>query len=152
MKSFVLCDFFKIRFHWSRPPPNFTRNETFCERKGLNVFGTVRLTGNLHKKNSIFFPQFSVFFSRFSIEKDGFFDGFSWEEWFSSLVRIPSGIFWRFKNDEILTMSFYPLFAVWFCLICFFFKRLQVFAKHGFASVFEAWCENGGVKSAKVSK
>ena len=32
-------------------PQNFTRNEMFCEHKGLlRVFGTMRLTGDLHQK------------------------------------------------------------------------------------------------------
>ena len=34
------------------------------------------------------------------------------EEWFSRFMRIPSGIFWRSKIDEILTMSFYTWFSV----------------------------------------
>ena len=50
---------FKSRFH-RNPSSNFTRNDTFCERKGLlKIFGTMRLTGDLHQK---YFPQFSVFF------------------------------------------------------------------------------------------
>ena len=48
-------------------------------------------------------------------------------------MRIPSGIFWRCKIDEILTMSFYTWFSVWFCLFGF----LQKFATFC-ASVCEA--------------
>ena len=50
------------------------------------------------------------------------------EEWFSRLTRIPSGIFWRCKIDEIL-ISFYLWFSVWYCLFGFLQK---------FASVCEA--------------
>ena len=46
----------------------------------------------------------------FSVEKDGFPVG---EEWFSRSMRTPSGIFWRCKIDEILTIiSFYAWFSV----------------------------------------
>ena len=35
----------------STPPSTFTRNKTFCEQRGLfRVFGTMRLTGDLHQK------------------------------------------------------------------------------------------------------
>ena len=41
---------FSMPYNFNRSPPsNFTRNETFCEHKGLlKVFGTMRLTGDLH--------------------------------------------------------------------------------------------------------
>ena len=46
---FFLCDIFC--FHQS-PPQFFTRNETFCERRGLlRVFGTMRLTEDIHQLN-----------------------------------------------------------------------------------------------------
>ena len=63
---FFLCDFLKNLFS-SKPPSVFTRNETFCDRKGLvKVFGTTGLTGDIQKKISKNFeqknfPQFSVF-------------------------------------------------------------------------------------------
>ena len=42
----------------SMPPLNFSRNETFCEHKGLlGVFGTMRLTGDLHLKIPSFFLE-----------------------------------------------------------------------------------------------
>ena len=56
------------------------------------------------------------------------------EEWFSRLTRIPSGIFWRCKIDEIL-ISFYLWFPYDIAYLVFF-KSSQVFAKHGFASVY----------------
>ena len=57
------------------------------------------------------------------------------EEWFSR--RIPLGIFWGCKIDEILTLlSFFPWLSVWYCLFGFLLKSSQfssqVFAKHGF--------------------
>ena len=89
-----------LKFVFMKPPSIFTRNETFCERKGLlNVFGTMRLTGDLHKKipkNRIFPPQFSVFLKVFSW-KMGFLLFPVGEEWFSRLMRIPSGIFGAVK-------------------------------------------------------
>ena len=88
LRPFFLCDFSQNLFS-SKPPSIFTRNETFCEHKGLlGVLGTIRLTGDHQKK-------FLNFFERFSCEKDGF-----------RALCIPPGIFWRCKIDEILTMSF----------------------------------------------
>ena len=52
-------------------------------------------------------------------------------------MRIPSGIFWRWKIDEILTMSFYICSPYDFAHLVFFKSSqpsVQVFAKHGFAS------------------
>ena len=84
-----------LKFVFIEAPPEFLRG-TFCERKGLlNVFGTMRLTGDLHQKN--FFPQFSVFYKGFPLRKMGFLLFPVGEEWFSRLTRILSGIFWRCK-------------------------------------------------------
>ena len=55
------------------------------------------------------------------------------EEWFSRLTRIPSGIFWRCKIDELL--SPFTLGFPYDIAYLVFFKSSQVFAKHGFASV-----------------
>ena len=55
-------------------------------------------------------------------------------EWFSRLTRIPPGIFWRCKIDEILTMSFYPWLSVWYCLFGFLQKFASV-CEARFASV-----------------
>ena len=56
------------------------------------------------------------------------------EEWFSRSMRIPSGIFWRCKIDEVLTIiSFFAWFSVW----SFLFGFIQKFATF-FASVCEA--------------
>ena len=64
---FFLCDFFLVCFH--RSPLNFSRNETFCEHKGLFwVFGTMRLTGDLDRKKSSFFS----FLKGFRLRKMGF--------------------------------------------------------------------------------
>ena len=89
-------------------------------------------------KNFDFF--FLIFLEKkmFPVDKDVFLLLPVGEEWFSRFMRIPSGIFWCCKIDEILTMSFYTWFFVWFCLFLVFFSSqpsAQVFAKHGFASV-----------------
>ena len=62
---------------FSSKPLQFSRNETFCEPKGLlKVFGAMRLTGNLHQiffsKNSETNSSIFLFFERFSVEKDVF--------------------------------------------------------------------------------
>ena len=102
------CDFFPICFFWN-PLSIFTRNETFCEHRGLlRVFGSKRLTGDFIK---IFRKKIvsSLVFRRFCCLQLG-------EKWFSSLMRIPWGIFWHCINDEVLT-------NVYFC-IC---KKLYFF-------------------------
>ena len=66
----------------SKPPLNFTRNETLCEHKRLlKVFGTMRLTGDLQK-------NFLFFFARFSVEKGGILQFPVGEEWFSRCVSL----------------------------------------------------------------
>ena len=82
--------------------------------------------------SSIFFG-----FSRFSVEKDEFFTVSSWGKWFSSLMRILSGNFWRCEIDKILTIGLLPLVLRMILLFRFSLQKLssQVFAKHGFASV-----------------
>ena len=51
----------------SKPASIFTRNKTFCEHIGLLVvFGTMRLTGDLHQKN------FSIFLKGFRFRKTVF--------------------------------------------------------------------------------
>ena len=125
---FFYATSFKICFHRSLSSM-FTRNETFCERKGLQGF---RLYGTYRRPSSKKFFNY-LFFERFSVEKDGFLLFPVGEEWFSRLV-CPFGYFWRCKIDEILTMPFYPWFSVWCCFLVFF-KISQVFAMQGFASV-----------------
>ena len=109
-----------LKFVFIEAPLFFTRNQTFCERKGFfDVFGPMRLTGVLHQK---IFGKFrkilflNSFFKGFSVEKDVFLRFPVGEEWFSRLRRIPSGIFWGCKIAEILTLSFYPWLSVWYCL------------------------------------
>ena len=115
-------------FFSSKSPLNFYQNETFCDSKGLvKVFGTMRLQKNcrcpskkffeniLEKFRKIFEKKFSfnfLFFKGFPLRKMGFLLFSVGEEWFSRLMPIPSGIFWRCKIDEILTYSFYPWFYV----------------------------------------
>ena len=101
----------------------------FASIKGLlRVFGTMWLTRDLHQK---FFRTFSR--KLFSSTLFHFWKVVGWEygfllfsvgeEWFSRLMRIPSGIFWGCKIDEILTLlSFYPWLSVWYCSLVFFWK------------------------------
>ena len=84
------------------------------------------------EKFRIFFLIFLFFFKCFRLREMGFLLFPVGEQWFSRFMRIPSGIFWRCKIDEIL-MSFYTWFSVWFCLFGF----LQKFATFC-ASVCEA--------------
>ena len=131
MRLFLIC------FHRSTPSI-FTRNEAFCEHKGLlKVFGIMPLTGDLRRKKFLkfFFLKFLYFWKVFGWG--------SWillfpvgEEWFSRFMRIPSGIFWRCKTDEILIMSFYPWFSVWYCLPYYFeyMPRLVSFFCSDFAA------------------
>ena len=119
---------FSIFFHRS-PPSIFTKNETFCDSKGLvKVFGTMRLQKNCRCPSKKFFENIlekfrKIFEKNFSFNFLFFFKGFPLrkmvfllfsvgEEWFSRLMPIPLGIFWRCKIDEILTYSFYPWFYV----------------------------------------
>ena len=118
---FFLCDFFKICFHRS-PCSIFTRNETFCERTPQG-FATYRRPSKMFSKNFEFF--FYFLFKVFRWERMGFLLFSVGEEWFSRLTRIPSGIFWRCKIDEIL-ISFYPWFSVWYCLFGFLQKFASV--------------------------
>ena len=80
----------------SKLPSIFTRNETFCEHKGLlKVFGTVRFTGDLQlemfSKNDEFFLNF--LFLMFSVEKDGFFAVSSWRRMVFEIYAYPFGYF-----------------------------------------------------------
>ena len=76
--------------------PNFvlrTRNETFCEHKGLlRVFDTAIY--RRPSKNFGIFLLNSSFLERFSVEKDGFFA-------VSSLEKVIFEFFWHCKIDKI---------------------------------------------------
>ena len=65
----------------------------------------------MFREISNFFLVF-LFLKMFPVEKDGFLLFPVGVEWFSRFMRIPLGIFWRCKIDEILTMSFYTWFSV----------------------------------------
>ena len=88
---------------------------------------------NFSKNFEIFFLIFLFFWNVSGQERWVFLLFPVGEEWFPRFIRIPSGIFWRCKIDEILTMWFYTWFSVWFCLFGF----LQKFATFC-ASVCEA--------------
>ena len=60
-RCFFYATFFQL--FSSKPPSIFTRNETFREHKALlKVFGTMRLTGDLHQKNRKMFSSNLFFF------------------------------------------------------------------------------------------
>ena len=89
-------------FFSSKSPSIFTKNETFCDSKGLvKVFGTMRLQKNCWCPSKNFskifwkkiFLQFSVFFLRFSVEEDGFFAVFSWGRMVFETYVHPFGYF-----------------------------------------------------------
>ena len=132
---FFICDFFDFFFIEVPPPSIFTKNETFCDCKGLvKGFGTMRLQKNLpvtfkkffehilEKFRKIFSFNF-LFFSGFPLRKIVFLLFSVGEEWFSRLMPIPSGIFWRCNVGSTYDIAYLV------------FKSSQVFAKHGFASV-----------------
>ena len=124
-RSFFYATF--LNFVFTEAPAQFLQE---TKRFARGLLKALRLTGDHQKcfrKILKFFS--SIFCLRFSVEKEWCFLLFSvGEEWFSRLTRIPSGIFWRCKIDEIL-ISFYPWFSVWNCLFGFLQK---------FASVCEA--------------
>ena len=105
--GFFRCDFFKIRFH--RSPPQFLKEtKCFAGVKDSSTFpARLRLTGDLRKifeRFRIFFSSILCFFKGFPLRTVVFLLFPVGEEWFSRLMRIPSGIFWGCKIDEILTL------------------------------------------------
>ena len=98
-----------FQFFSSKSPSIFTKNETFCDSKGLvKVFGTMRLQKNCRcpskKFSKIFsknfgkflkkiFPSIFCFFLRFSVEEDGFFAVFSWGRMIFETYAQPFGYF-----------------------------------------------------------
>ena len=101
----LFCNLFS-----SKPPQFFPETKCFASMKVSSMFGTVRLT-------EIYCETF-LFRSIFGWED--VFCCFSRWKWFSSLIRIPSGIFWRCKFDENWTiLSFWPWLSVWYCLLGF---------------------------------
>ena len=103
----------------SKPPPQFLlKMKRFGSIKDCSRFSTLcdlpeTFFKNFFRKISNFFPDFCFFLKKcFRLRKMGFLLFPVGEEWFSRFLRIPSGIFWRCKIDEILTMSFYTWFSV----------------------------------------
>ena len=72
----------------------------------------------------------------FFFKKKMFFAVSSWARMVFETYAYPFGYFRRCKIDEI-SMSFYPWFSPYDIAYLVFFKSSQVFAKHGFASVFK---------------
>ena len=118
-RSFFYATF--LKFVSTEAPAQFLQE---TKRFARGLLKALRLTGD-HQKC---FRKILKFFSIFCWERMGFLLFSVGEEWFSRLTRIPSGIFWRCKIDEI-SISFYPWFSVWYCLFGFLQK---------FASVCEA--------------
>ena len=117
-----LSDFFSNLFSSKLPLIFFLETKCFASIKDCWRFSAlcdlpetfIRKFFNISK---MIFPQLSVFLKGFRLRKLGILLFPAGEEWFSRFMRIPSGIFWRSKIDEILTiLSFYPWFSVWYCL------------------------------------
>ena len=106
---FFICDF---NFFHRSPSSIFTKNETFCDSKGLvKVFGTMRLQknvgdlqknfsktfwknfGKLLKKIQKKYPSIFCLFLGFSVEEDGFFVVFSWGKMVFETYAHPFGYF-----------------------------------------------------------
>ena len=136
---FFYATYFLICFN--RSPPQFLlkmkRFPRTAQKKDCSRFsglcGLPETFKTFFEKFRNFFPYFSGFLKSFRLRQMGFLLFPGGEEWFSRFMRIPSGIFWRCEIHEILTMSFYTWFSVWFCLFGF----LQKFATFC-ASVCEA--------------
>ena len=112
---FSKIDVFSLRqfsYFFQLSPTFFTENETFCEHKGLlGVFGTMRLTGDFHRKN---FPEifgYRIFLSfcflkNFWLRKMDFRCSEMGKMVFESNA-FPWGSFWHCKQVKVLTMCFY---------------------------------------------
>ena len=94
--AFSPCDFFPICFH-QKLLTIFTKNETFCKNRGILRVSALCDLSEISLKN---FKNFLIFFLKFQ-----FFERFCClqfgKKWFSSLMRIPWGIFWNSKIVEI---------------------------------------------------
>ena len=104
--------FFKICFTGA-PPQFLPETKRFAI---VNVLSRFSALCDLPETIKNIFEKFRTkiflkFFKGFSLRKMAFLLFSVGEEWFSRLMRIPSGIFLRCKIDEIL-MSFYPWFSV----------------------------------------
>ena len=70
------------------------------------------------KNFELFSVFFSVFFKCFRLREMFFLLFPLGEQWFSRFMRIPSGIFWRCKIDEILTVILHlvlrMILLIWF--------------------------------------
>ena len=51
------------------------------------------------------------------------------EEWFSRSMRIPSGIFWRCKFDEILTINFFLRLVLRMMFLILFYSKVRNFLR-----------------------
>ena len=112
---FFLCDFFSNLFS-SKPPHFLLETKRFASIKHCSRFSTLcdlpdTFIKIFLKNFEKFFSSIFCFFKGLRLRKMGFLLFSVGEEWFSRLTRIPSGIFWRCKIDEIL-ISFYPWYSV----------------------------------------
>ena len=92
---FFLCDFF-LKFVLPKPILNFCQKRNvlreFGTPQGFRHYATYRRPSKIFSKN--FFLNF-LFFKGFSLRKMGFLLFSVGEKWFSRLMRILSGLFWR---------------------------------------------------------
>ena len=95
---FFLCDFFKICFTEAAPQFLLETKRFARVKDSSRISALCDLTGHhqkyFRKISKNFFLNF-LFFKGFSLRKMGFWLFSVGEEWFSRLMRILSGIFWR---------------------------------------------------------
>ena len=88
-----------LKFVSPKPLLNFCRKRKVLRElttpQGFRHYATYRRPSKIFLKK--FFLIFCFFFKRFFVEKDGFLLFSVGEEWFSRLMRIPSGIFGAVK-------------------------------------------------------
>ena len=135
------ASFFLICFH--RSSPQFLlETKRFASIKNCSRFSALRFTGDLQLKNfskNDFFFNFLFFFKCFRLRKMGFLLFPVEEEWFSRYMRIHSGIFWRCKIDEILTVI---LHLVLRAIFIWFYSKVRNFLRKCLRSTASPLCCN----------
>ena len=108
-----------LKFVFTEAPPQFLpETKRFASVKDSSRFTALcdlpETIKNIFRKISIFSLSFLFFFKGFPLRKVSFLLFSVGEEWVSRLMRIPSGIFWRCKSDEILFLVLRMILLIWF--------------------------------------
>ena len=120
-----------LKICFTEAPPQFLpETKRFARVKDSSRFSALC---DLPETIKSIFEKFLNFL--FFFKKKLFFAVSSWARMVFETYAYPFGYFRCCKIDEIL-MSFYPWFSPYDIAYLVFFKSSQVFAKHGFASVF----------------